>query len=133
MAVTLYAPCTEALPSQTAAGDCLEEDSDIVGFLLVKKGFNIATVITDGTTYTTAKTAEDILVVKDLEAYWPGVTQNTIPGFRGRIEQHGNINYELPFKHEGVDAKDDPQRLTLLFVPSLHFTSTARHGDLLVI
>jgi hypothetical protein len=104
MAVTLYAPCTEDTPAQTAPGDCIDEGSGIVGLLLIKKGFNIATVIVDDTAYGAAKTAEDIIVVKDLEAYWPNVTQNTIPGFRGRIDRHGNINYELPFKHEGVDA-----------------------------
>lgn len=103
MAVTLYAPCTEDTPAQSAPGDCIEEDSGIVGFLLIKKGFNIATAISDGTEYTAAKTAEDIIVVKDIEAYWPNVTQNTIAGLRGRMERHGNISYELPFKHEGVD------------------------------
>lgn len=104
MAVTLYAPCTEVAPLQTAPGDCIDEGSGIVGLLLIKKGFNIGTVIVDATTYATAKTAGDIVVVKDLEAFWPTVTQNTIPGFRGRVERHGNINFELAFKHEGVDA-----------------------------
>lgn len=103
MAVTLFTPCDGTVPSVTPAGECLEEGSGIVGLLLIKKGFNISTVITDDTTYGTAKTAKDIIVVKDLEAYWPSTTQNTIPGFRGRIEKHGNINYELAFKHEGVD------------------------------
>lgn len=104
MAVTFYAPCTEDTPAQTAPADCLDEPSGIVGFLLIKKGFNVATVVTDVTEYGTAKTAENLIVVKDLEAYWPGVSPNTIPGFRGRIERLGNINYELPFKHESADA-----------------------------
>lgn len=104
MAVTFYAPCTEDTPTQTAPANCLDEPSGIVGFLLIKKGFNIATVVDDGDAYATAKTAEDLIVVKDLEAYWPGVTPNTIAGFRGRIERLGNISFELPFKHESADA-----------------------------
>lgn len=104
MAITFYDPCTEDTPTQTAPGNCIDESSGIVGFLLIKKGFNIDTAITDSTEYDAAKTAEDIIVVKDLEAYWPTPTQNTIAGFRNRVERHGNISYELPFKHEGVDS-----------------------------
>lgn len=104
MAVVAYTPCTDITSTQTPAGTCLDEGSGIVGFLLVKKGFNIGSVIIDETTYAAAKTARDILVVKDLEAFWPAPTQQTIPGLRGRIERHGHWLFDMPFKHEGVDA-----------------------------
>lgn len=104
MAVVAYTPCTDVTSTQTAPGDCIEEGSAIVGFLLVKKGFNITTAITDPTTYAAAKTARDVIPVKDLEAYWPAPAQQTIPGVRGRMERHGHWQFEMPFKHEGVDA-----------------------------
>ena len=98
-----YTPCTDVTSTQTPAGNCLEEGSGVPGFLLVKKGFNIATIV-DDTTYTAAKTARDIIVVKDLEAFMPAGTQQVIPGLRGRMERHGHWLFDMPFKHEGVDA-----------------------------
>lgn len=102
-AVVVYTPCTDITSTQTPAGNCLDEGSGVCGFLLVKKGFNIATII-DSITYAAAKTARDIIVVKDLEAFMPQGTQQTIPGLRGRIERHGHWLFDMPFKHEGVDA-----------------------------
>lgn len=104
MAVTAYNPCGETLPAHTPAGECIDEGSGILGMLLIKRGFNIASAITDADTYATAKTAKDIIVVKDLEAFWPAAQQQTIPGIAGRIERHGHWLYDMPFKHEGVDA-----------------------------
>jgi hypothetical protein len=104
LAVVAYAPCTEDDPAFTKPGDCIEEGTGILGLMLVKKGFNISSAITDAITYAAAKTAEDIIPISGIEAYWPQTTQVTIPGLAGRVERHGYINYELPFKHEGVDA-----------------------------
>lgn len=103
MALTAYAPCTVALGTYTPAGDCIDEGSGILGLLLVKKGFDLTTII-DVTTYGAAKTAKNLIVVKDIEAYWPKASQVTIPGIAGRIERHGHFEYEMPFKAEGVDA-----------------------------
>lgn len=87
----------------TAAGDCLEEGTGILGMLGVKKGFDLNT-ITDSASYAAAKTAGNIFVIKNIEAYWPSASANTIPGKAGRMERLGYINWELPFSHEGVDA-----------------------------
>jgi hypothetical protein len=104
MAVTAYTPCTETDPTYTPGADCIDEGSGILGILLVKKGFNVATAITDATTYGTAKTAKDLIPIKDIEAYWPAVTPVFRPGLAGRVEQYSHANFDLPFKHEGVDA-----------------------------
>lgn len=101
-AVVAYAPCTEELPTYTPGGECIDEGSGILGFFLVKKGFDLSS-ITDAASITTAITAEDLIVVKDIEAYWPSAQQQTIPGLAGRIERHGHWTYDMPFKHEGVD------------------------------
>lgn len=99
--------CTEAIGTGTGvytqAADCLEEGTGILGFYLVKKGFDLSTII-DATTLTAAKTAYNLVPVKDIEAYWPSTSEVTIPGIAGRIERLGHIEYDLPFKHEGVDA-----------------------------
>lgn len=87
----------------TDAGDCLEEGTGIFGFYLVKKGFDLATVI-DQTSYTAAITAKNIIPVKDIEGYWPKTNQVTVPGIAGRMPRHGHIEYEFNYKHEGVDA-----------------------------
>lgn len=102
MAIVGYNPC-DNLGNHTPAGDCITEGTGILGLLLIKKGFDLTTVI-DGTSYAAAKTANNLKVVKDLEAYWPGATPQTIPGKAGRMERLGHIQYELPFTHEGVDA-----------------------------
>lgn len=102
MAIVGYNPC-DNLGNHTPAGDCITEGTGIPGLLLIKKGFDLTTVI-DGTSYAAAKTANNLKVVKDLEAYWPGATPQTIPGKAGRMERLGHIQYELPFTHEGVDA-----------------------------
>jgi hypothetical protein len=103
MAVVAYDPCNEELPTYSRPGDCIDEGTGIIGFLLIKRGFNISTTITDAITYAAAKTAEDIIVINEIEAFWPQATQVTIPGLAGRIERHSYFNYDLPFKHEGVD------------------------------
>lgn len=103
MALTAYTPCTDTTSVHTPAGDCLDEGSGICGILLVKKGFNLAS-IDDGTAYSDAKTAKDLIVIKDIEAYMPAGTQQTIPGLRGRVDRHGHWLFDMPFKHEGVDA-----------------------------
>lgn len=105
-AMVAYA-CSEAVGTATAvytdAGDCIEEGTGIMGFFLVKKGFDLATVI-DQTTYTAAKTAVNIYPVKDIEGYWPKTTEQTIPGIAGRMPRLGHLEYEFTYKHEGVDA-----------------------------
>jgi hypothetical protein len=103
MALVAYDPCGTTLATFTPAGDCLAEGTGILGFLLVKKGFDLNTVI-DATTYADAKTAANLKVIKDLEAFWPAVNPVTQPGFSGRTERLAYINYELPFKHEGINA-----------------------------
>jgi hypothetical protein len=103
MALVAYDPCTVALGAHTPAGNCIDEGSGIIGLLLVRKGFDLNTVI-DSTTYGAAKTANNLRVIKDIEAYWPSAAQQTIPGIAGRMERHGHFQWELPFKHEGVDA-----------------------------
>jgi hypothetical protein len=103
MALTAYDPCGTALATHTPAGACLEEGTGIFGMLLVKKGFNLAT-ITDGTAYSDAKTAGNLKVIKDIEAFWPATNPVMQPGMAGRSERLAYINYEMPFKHEGIDA-----------------------------
>jgi hypothetical protein len=103
MALVAYAPCTDTTSVHTPAGNCLDEGSGICGILLVKKGFNLAS-IDDADAYGTAKTAKDIVVIKDIEAFMPAGTQQTIPGLRGRVDRHGHWLFDMPFKHEGVDA-----------------------------
>lgn len=103
MAITAYNPCGTALGSFTPAGDCIEEGSGVLGLILIKKGFDIAGIV-DSTTYTAAKTAKNIVNIKDIEAYWPKGTQQTVQGLAGRMARHGHWDFELPFKHEGVDA-----------------------------
>lgn len=103
MPLVAYDPCTIAPGPYTPAGDCIDEGSGILGMYLVKKGFDLATVI-DQTTLTTAKTALNLITIRDIEAYWPNVTQQTIPGIAGRMERHGRFECEMTFKHEGVDA-----------------------------
>lgn len=102
-ALVAYDPCTIALGTFTQAADCMDEGSGILGMYLVKKGFDLNTII-DQTTLTTAKTGLNVIPIKDIEAYWPKATQVTIPGLAGRMERHGRWEYEMPFKHEGVDA-----------------------------
>ena len=118
MAITAYA-CSETVGTSpavyTQVADCPDEGSGILGFFLVKKGFNLATTIIDGTTYATAKTNKDIIPIKDIEAYWPAATQQTIPGLAGRMERHGRWEYDMPFKHEGVEA-------------NLHFWNTVNNN-----
>jgi hypothetical protein len=105
-ATVAYA-CTEAIGTSTAvytdAGDCLEEGTGILGFFLVKKGFDLPTII-DATTYTAAKTAFNIVPVKDIEGYWPKTNPVTVAGLAGRMPRLGHIEYEFTYKHEGVDA-----------------------------
>ncbi len=103
MALVAYDPCTIAAGNYTPAGDCIDEGSGILGMYLVKKGFDLTTV-TDQATLTTAKTALNMIAIKDIEAYWPNITQQTIPGIAGRMERHGRFECEMPFKHEGVNA-----------------------------
>lgn len=103
MPLVAYDPCTIAAGTFTPAGDCIDEGSGILGMYLVKKGFDLATVI-DQTTLTTAKTALNLITIRDIEAYWPNVTQQTVAGIAGRMERHGRFEYEMSFKHEGVDA-----------------------------
>ncbi len=103
MPLVAYDPCTITPGTLTPAGDCIDEGSGILGMYLVKKGFDLATVI-DQTTLTTAKTALNLITIRDIEAYWPNVTQQTIPGIAGRMERHGRFECEMTFKHEGVDA-----------------------------
>lgn len=103
MAVVAYAPCTEELPAYTPSADCIDEGSGVPGMMLVEKGFDLSS-LSDAEAITTAITAEDIIIIKDLEAYWPAPTQQTIPGLAGRVERHGHWLYDMPFKHEGVDA-----------------------------
>jgi hypothetical protein len=71
--------------------------------MLVKGGFNLNTVI-DETTLAAAIAAENLLVIKDLEAYWPTPSPVMIPGKSGRVERLARIDYDLAFSHEGVDA-----------------------------
>lgn len=104
MAVVAYNPCVIELGVYTPSANCIDEGSGILGMFLMKKGFNIATVVIDPASYAAAKTAKDIIPIKDLEAYWPAANQQTIPGLSGRMERHGHFQYEFPFKHEGVDA-----------------------------
>lgn len=108
MAVTAYGCATDILLASpavyTVAPDCVDEGTGILGMGLIKKGFNIVTGITDQTEYDAAVTAKDIYAVKDMEAYWPAGTPVTIPGKAGRMERLGYINYEMPFKVDGVDA-----------------------------
>ncbi len=105
-ATVAYA-CSESIGTSTAvytdAGDCIEEGTGILGFYLLKKGFDLATVI-DGTTYTAAKSAFNIVPVKDVEGYWPKTTEQTVPGIAGRMPRLGHLEYEFTYKHEGVDA-----------------------------
>jgi hypothetical protein len=103
MALVAYDPCTVPLGTHTPAGDCLDQGSGILGLILVKKGFDLNTVV-DSTTYAAAKTADNLEVIKDIEAYWPSASQQVIPGIAGRIERHGHYQWQLDFKHEGVDA-----------------------------
>lgn len=101
--VTAYAPCTDTTSVHTKAPNCLDENSGIIGFLRVKRGFNLST-ITDSLTYNSAKTAKDIEVVGGLEAYWPAPSRVTTPGLSGRVERHNYWTFDLPFKHESVIA-----------------------------
>lgn len=103
MALVAYDPCTIAAGTFTPAGDCIDEGSGILGMYLVKKGFDLNTII-DQTTLTAAKTALNMIAIKDIEAYWPSASQQTIAGLAGRMERHGRFDWELSFKHEGVDA-----------------------------
>lgn len=116
-ATTAYA-CADAIgtapATYTDAGDCLEEGTGIMGFLLIKKGFDVSTII-DQTTFDVAVTAKNLYPIKDIEAYWPKTSQVTIAGIAGRMPRHGRIEYELPFKHEGVDA-------------NLHFWNTVNNN-----
>lgn len=102
-ALVAYDPCNTTLGTYTQASDCLDEGSGILGVFLVKKGFDLNTVI-DNTTLTAAITAKNLITIKDIEAYWPKASQVTIPGIAGRMERHGRWEYEMSFKHEGVDA-----------------------------
>lgn len=103
MPLVAYNPCVTALGNHTPGGNCIEEGSGILGLGLVRKGFDLNTII-DATTYTAAKTGNNIKVVKDVEAFWPSAGPQTIPGFAGRMERLGHFQWELPFKHYGVDA-----------------------------
>jgi len=103
MPLLAYNPCVTALGAYTPAGDCIDEGSGILGMLLVRKGFDLNTVI-DASTYAAAKTAGNLVVVKDIEAAWPKANKVPLPGVAGRMERLGRIEYEMPFKAEGVDA-----------------------------
>jgi hypothetical protein len=105
MAITAYDDCGAEVADgdHTPAADCIEEGSGIVGFLAVKKGFDLNSILDQGD-YDDAKTAGNLVVIADVEAYWPSAQPQKIPGLRGRTDRLGHIMYELGFKHEGVDA-----------------------------
>lgn len=103
MALVAYAPCTEELPAYTPSAECLDEGSGVLGMFLVKKGFDLSG-LTTAELITAAITAEDVIPIKDIEAYWPAPTRQTVPGLAGRMERHGFWTFDLTFKHESVDA-----------------------------
>jgi hypothetical protein len=105
MALDAY-DCTDAPGTAnpyTPAADCLEEGTGILGLFLVKGGFNLTTVV-DETALAAALTAENLIMIKDLEAYWPAATPVFVPGKSGRIERLTRVEYDLPFTHESVRA-----------------------------
>lgn len=101
LAVVAYGPCTDTTSTFTKPGDCIEEGTGIIGFLRIKRGFDISG-IADDTAYAAAKTAKDIEVVAGIEAFWPQTDQVTSPGRQGRMPRHNKWTYNLPFTHEGV-------------------------------
>lgn len=105
MALTAY-NCTDAPGATnpyTPAVECLDEGTGILGIFLVKGGFNLTTVV-DEASMATAITAENLIVIRDLEAYWPAATPVFIPGKSGRVERLARIDYDMPFSHESVRA-----------------------------
>jgi hypothetical protein len=105
MALAAYDPCGAAVADgdYTQGAACLDEGSGIMGMFLVKKGFDLNTVI-DSTTLNAALAADNLIRITDIEAYWPTASPQPIPGVAGRVERHGHFLYEMGFKHEGVDA-----------------------------
>lgn len=105
MAIVAYDDCGAAIADgdHTPAADCIEEGSGILGMFAVKKGFDLNS-IADDTAYQAAKTAGNLVVISDIEAYFPAASPQTVPGKRGRVDRLGHIMYEMAFSHEGVDS-----------------------------
>lgn len=107
MAVTAYGCATDVVgtapATYTTPGDCLEEGSSAIGLILVKKGFNVG-AIADAAAYAAAKTAKDIIPIKDVEAYWPVGSPVFTPSIGGRPDRLSRIDFEMSYKYEGVDA-----------------------------
>lgn len=98
----------------TQAGNCLEEGSTFIGFFLVKRGFNLSG-LTDGTTYAAAKSAADIVPVRDVEAFMTPGTPVYSKARNGRQGRLTRIDWDIPFTYEGVDA-------------NLHFQNALNHS-----
>jgi len=103
MAITVYDPCAEPIGAFVPEADCLEEGSRIVGGYLVKKGFDLETLI-DNTTISAAIVAKNIIPVVGLAGNWPAATSNKKPGMGFQREKHSSNTFAVPIKHYGVDA-----------------------------
>lgn len=107
MALSAY-NCTDAVGDEVnysviSPDACVNEGTGVLGMFLVKGGFNLTTIV-DETALAAAIAADNLYVIKDLEAYWPGVSPVMLPGKSGRVERLARIEYELTFSHENVDA-----------------------------
>lgn len=139
MALTAFS-CADAVgtapATYTVAGNCLEEKTGIIGMFIVKKGFNLNTVI-DQTTYDAAKTAKDIIPVKDLSAFWPTATPVYSPTTGNRPDRLSRIDFEMPFEYEGVtanipfqNAMNNSRNLGVIFVTETYQCYAALDRDL---
>lgn len=139
MALTAYVCTTTpgtAPATYTAAGACLEEKTGIIGIFLVAKGFDLNTVV-DQTTYDAAKTAKNIVPVKDLSAFWPTTSPVYSPTTGNRPDRLARIDYEMPFEYEGVKANlpfqntiNNTRNWGVIFVTETYECYTALDRDL---
>jgi len=109
MAITAYDPCdAEEVGTFVPEADCVEEGSRIIGGFLVKKGFDLATLVAEATedfvTIEAAITAGDLKPLKGLSGSWTKGTSNKKPGKGFNREQHSTWTWAIPFTHYGVDA-----------------------------
>lgn len=102
-AITAYDPCVEDAGAFTAAADCLEEGSRIIGLMLVKQGTDVETLI-DSVSIDAAVTAGDVAIITKVTGSWPKPTVNKKPGLGFKVQKFTSLTYAIPFKHEGVDA-----------------------------
>jgi hypothetical protein len=102
MALTAYT-CGTPPGTFITEADCLDEGSRIVGLLLVKEGFDVAT-LTDEASIDAAVTAGNVKIIDNVAGNWARPTSNKKPGAGYQNEKHSNYTYAIPFRHYGTDA-----------------------------